>query len=243
MDQITQFSHSKSIDPSFCLNQMSEYESIPLQLGQNTVNIQYYLTTISLKKTLVRSTAHALHGRFYKGWFKESISDVFVCFCLIDSYKETEIWCCCCPTFFQMTRDDMSNHHPHEKKLPPIETQEADIWGQREFMTRSKLSAACLSPVGEPRQRAVKQWLGLVRWVSDGGECYGTAARGCSPWEEECLTPCSRQTLGSLFMFLLRYLGMADCLHSSHTLMTYGLAWYLEVNKEREHCWAARTTL
>ncbi len=43
-------------------------------------------------------------------------------------------------------------------------------------------------------------------WVRDGGDWYETAVGGCSR-REECLTPCSRQDLHSLFMLLFQIPG------------------------------------
>lgn len=56
------------------------------------------------------------------------------------------------------------------------------------------LKLLCLSPVGELRQHAVKQRRGLVCRVRDGGDWYESAAGGCSR-QEDCLTPCSIQTI------------------------------------------------
>lgn len=107
------------------------------------------------------------------------------------------------------------------------------IYCQIQILTLPRLSL-----VEEVKQRTVKQWRGLVCRVRDGDD-WMTAVIGP---QEECLTPCSRQTLRSLFMFLFRYLGTGECFHPFHSLMTYGLAWYLERDRETECC-SVRTML
>lgn len=93
----------------------------------------------------------------------------------------------------------------------------------RENLLANPNSQPCLCvSCGRTEAMCSKKWRGLVCWVRDGGDWYETAVRQCSS-REKCLTLCSRQTPGSLFMFLLRYLGTGEYPQSFHSHMTYSL--------------------